>query len=94
MDFGDVGLEEVLDAESGEDPSAIVVRKGIELGGQESSPLAGGDVTGDAAGVSAIEARVYFRFRAGGFLLGELAELGVAVGEFALVKKSPGSPAE
>lgn len=94
MDFGDVGLEKVLDAEGGEDPSAIVVREGIELGGQESSPLAGGDVAGDAAGVPAIEAGVYFCFGARGLLLGELAELGVAAGEFALVKKSAGSPAE
>lgn len=89
-----MGLEEALDAEGGEDPTAIVVREGIELGWEEPSPFAGGDVTGDAAGVTAIEAGIYFCLGAGGLLLGELAELGVAAGEFALVKKSDGSPAE
>ena len=89
-----MGFEEVLDAEGGDDPSAVVVREGIELGGKQAAPLAGGDVAGDAAGVAAIEAGVYFCFRPGGFLLCELAELGVAAGEFALVKKSAGSPAE
>lgn len=89
-----MGFEEVFDAEGSNDPTAVVVREGIELGGKQAAPFPGGDVAGDAARVSAIEAAVYFCFGSCGFLLGELAELGVAAGEFALVKKSAGSPAE
>lgn len=87
-----MGFQEIGDAVVDDVADLFDFRQGIE---ELIGPTAlGGDGLAFELAGFAIEAGVDFGLAAGGRLFGELPGLGVMGQEFALVKKSAGSPAE
>lgn len=87
-----MGLQQIGDAIVDDVPDLFHFRQGVEEGIGPAA-LGGDGFALEVAGL-VIEAGVDLRLGTGRLLFGELPGLGVIGQEFALVKKSAGSPAE